>query len=145
VPLAQGAEGLAPLVDHFLAVSREKDRALTRHLCPIDQRLQNFLYDHLEGGPELAGDVPRLPHTTLVLDRAGLARVLSLPPGADEYRSDILSSYRVSQGVLHNPRSDRRTTQGIFHVADLGFPVPDDKKAVPPSVFGRLLRRTHRR
>ena len=140
VPLAPGADGLAPLVDHFLAVSREKDRALTRHLCPIDQRLQNFLYDHLEGGPELAGDVPRLPHTTLVLDRAGLARVLSLPPGADEYRSDILSSYRVSQGVLHNPRSDRRTTQGIFHVADLGFPVPDDKKAVPPSVFGRLLR-----
>ncbi|MEY3608274.1 MAG: hypothetical protein RLZZ447_1062, partial [Verrucomicrobiota bacterium] len=46
VPVAEGAEGLAPLVDHFLAVSREKDRALTRHLCPIDQRLQNFLYDH---------------------------------------------------------------------------------------------------
>ena len=132
--------GLAPLVDHFLAISREKDRALSRHLCPVDQRLQNFLYDQLEAGPDLAGEVPRLPASTLVLDRAGLARVLSLPPGADEHRSGILSSYRVKQGVLHNPRSDRRTTQGIFHIADLGLPVPDDKKAVPPHVFGRLLR-----
>jgi hypothetical protein len=140
VPAPTGADSLAPLVDHFLALSREKDRALARHLCPIDQRLQNFLYDHLEAGPELGGDVPRLPATTLVLDRAGLARVLSLPPDTDEHISDILSSYRVRQGVLHNPRSDRRTTQGIFHIADFGLPVPDDKKAVPAPVFGRLLR-----
>jgi phosphoenolpyruvate carboxykinase (diphosphate) len=129
------ADGLAPLVDHFLAVSREKDRALARHLCPVDQRIQNFFYDHLEA----VGDVPRLPATTLVLDRPGLATVLSLPPDADKYQSDILASHRVRQGVLHNPRSDRRTTQGIFHIADFGLPVPDDKKAVPAAVFGRLL------
>ena len=112
-------EGLAPLVDHFLALSREKDRALARHLCPVDQRLQNFLYDHLETGTSDGGDgeVPRLPSTTLVLDRPGLARVLSLSPDSDRAQSDILSSYRVRQGVLHNPRSDRRTTQGIFHIA----------------------------
>ena len=73
------ASGLAPLVDHFLALSREKDRALARHLCPVDQRIQNFLYDHLDASGE-ADDVPRLPETTLVLDRPGLARVLSLPP-----------------------------------------------------------------
>ena len=60
-----GANALSPLVDHFLALSREKDRALTRHLCPVDQRIQNFLYDQLEG----AGDAPRLPAITLVLDR----------------------------------------------------------------------------
>ncbi|MFM1747911.1 MAG: hypothetical protein RLZZ188_1577 [Verrucomicrobiota bacterium] len=140
VPAEEGGDGLAALVDHFLALSREKDRALSRHLCPVDQRLQNFLYDQVEAGPDLGGEVPRLPASTLVLDRAGLARVLSLPPGADEHRSGILSSYRVKQGVLHNPRSDRRTTQGIFHIADLGLPVPDDKKAVPPHVFGRILR-----
>jgi phosphoenolpyruvate carboxykinase (diphosphate) len=85
--------------------------------------------------------VPRLPATTLVLDRPGLARVLSLPPDADKHTSDILSSHRVGQGVLHNPRSDRRTTQGIFHIVDVGLPVPDDKKAVPPAVFAALLRR----
>src|SRR5215212_114669 len=128
-------DGLAPLVDHFLAVSREKDRALARHLCPVDQRIQNFFYDHLES----FGGAPRLPATTLVLDRPGLATVLSLPPDADKHQSNILASHRVRQGVLHNPRSDRRTTQGIFHIADFGVPVPDDKKAVPAATFGRLL------
>ena len=131
----ESGDGLAPLVDHFLALSREKDRSLTHHLCPVDQRIQNFLYDQLEGH----GPVPRLPATTLVLDRAGLARLLTLPSGADRHDSPILSSYRVRQGVIHNPRSDRRTTQGIFHVTEGGLPVPDDKKAVPQAVFARLL------
>ncbi len=136
VPLRAGAtDGLAPLVDHFLAISREKDRALTRHLCPVDQRIQNFLYDYLDGD----SDAPRLPATTLVLDRPGLACALSLPPGQDSHQSEILASYRVRQGVLHNPKSDRRTTQGIFHVAEGGLPIPDDKKAVPSAVFARLL------
>ncbi len=137
VAAAGAADGLAPLVHHFLALSREKDRALTRHLAPVDQRIQNFLYDQLENH----GEVPQLPAITLVLDRPGLARVLSLPPHVDRHQSDILSSYRVRQGVLHNPRSDRRTTQGIFHVTSVGLPVPDDKKAVPPGVFAQLLAR----
>jgi hypothetical protein len=128
-------DGLSGFVDHFLTLSREKDRVLASHLCPVDQRIQNFIYDCLDG----TGVAPRLPATTLVLDRPGLARALSLPPGRDEYHSSILASLRVRQGVLHNPRSDRRTTQGIFHVAEGGLPVPDDKKAVPAEVFGRLL------
>jgi hypothetical protein len=130
-------DGFTELVDHFLSLSREKDRALARRLCPVDQRIQNFLYDYLGGQAGTA----HLPPTTLVLDRAGLARALSLPPDRDEYSSPILSSYRVEQGVLHNPRSDRRTTQGIFHVAEGGLPIPDDKKAVPAAVFGRILAR----
>ena len=130
-------DGFTELVDHFLSLGREKDRALARRLCPVDQRIQNFLYEYLDGHAEPV----HLPHTTLVLDRAGLARGLSLPAGRDEYSSPILSSYRLVQGVLHNPRSDRRTTQGIFHVTEGGLPVPDDKKAVPEAVFGRLLAR----
>ena len=130
-------DGLSELVDHLLRLSREKDRALAEHLSPVDQRIQNFLANTLDG----AGEIPRLPNTTLELDRPGLARALSLPPGKDEHRSGILTSYRVRQGVLHNPRSDRRTTQGIFHVAEGGLPVPDDKKAVPAAVFARLLSR----
>ncbi len=134
VPVAD--EGLSDLIGNFVALSREKDRALSRHLCPIDQRIQNFLFDYLDGIVE----VPRLPAATLVLDRAGLARTLSLPPSRDEHQSPILTSRRVRQGVLHNPRADRRTTQGIFHVAENGLPIPNDKKAVPAAVFGRLLR-----
>jgi len=129
-------DGLGELVGNFVALSREKDRALSRHLCPADQRIQNFLFDYLEHVVE----TPRLPAATLVLDRPGLSRALSLPPSRDEYKSPILTSQRVRQGVLHNPRADRRTTQGIFHVAEGGLPIPDDKKAVPAAVFGRLLR-----
>jgi hypothetical protein len=136
VPLP-GNEGLSSFVDHFLTLSREKDRVLASHLCPVDQRIQNYL-DYALGR---TGETPRLPATTLVLDRPGLARALSLPPGRDEHHSSILASLRVRQGVLHNPRSDRRTTQGIFHVTEGGLPIPDDKKAVPAAVFGRLLGR----
>ncbi len=35
------------------------------------------------------------------------------------------------QGVLHNPKNDKRTTAGVFHVADGGLPVSHDKKCVP--------------
>jgi hypothetical protein len=134
--VAQGDDGLGDIVGSFIALSREKDRVLARHLCPVDQRIQNFLFDYLEQFVE----TPRLPAVTLLLDRPGLARMLSLPPSRDEHQSPILTSRRVRQGVLHNPKADRRTTQGIFHVTEGGLPIPNDKKAVPPAVFGRLLR-----
>ena len=133
-PVQLDAE-FADLLGGLMALHRERDRLLARHLCPVDTRLQNFLYDYLQDEVE----VPRLPNQTFVLDRHGLARQLSLPPDRDEFSSDIINSYRVRQGVLHNPKSDRRTTQGIFHVTEGGLPVPDDKKAVPKAVFGRLL------
>ncbi len=133
---ASDADNFAGLVDHLLTLSREKDRLLTRHSSPVDQRIQNYLYSLLEEH----GGAPRLPAQTLVLDRPGLARALSLPPDTDDYKNSILSSYRLHNGILHNPKSDRRTTKGIFHVAEGGLPIPDDKKAVPLAVFGRLLK-----
>ena len=51
----------------------------------------------------------------------------------------ISSPTACAQGVLHNPRSDRRTTQGIFHIAEGGLPVPADKIAVPKRTFAALL------
>ncbi len=114
---------------------RETDRLLADYLCPADQRIQNFLNEYLQG----VSVSPKLPGQTFVLDRHGQARALSLPPDKDIFESDIVSSYRVRQGVLHNPKSDRRTTKGIFHVAEGGFPVPDDKRSVPRETFGRML------
>lgn len=131
-PLDHGT-GLDQLTSGLVALSREKDRLLTNHLCPVDQRIQNYL------DASLGADAPRLPAVSFVLDRYGLARTLSLPPDRDVFKSDIITSYRVRQGVLHNPLSDRRTTHGIFHVTEDGLPVPDDKKAVPKPVFARLL------
>src|ERR1051325_7369174 len=115
-PIGNAGDGqFSGLLSTFVAQYREKERLLTSHLCPADQRIQTFLYDYLQDVP-----VTRLPLRTFTLDRPGMARVLSLPADGDEFNSSILSSYRVRQGVLHNPRSDRRTTQGIFHVAEDG-------------------------
>jgi hypothetical protein len=81
-----------------------------------------------------------LPGQTLVLEQHGIARELSLPYAADQYESPLVKSYRVRNGVLHNPRSDRRTTKGTFHVAEGGLPIPDDKVAVAREVFAQLFR-----
>ncbi len=116
---------------------REKSRLLARYLCPADWRVQNFLDAYFNEDP-VTEPVP-LPSQTFVLDRAGLARALSLPPDRDVFESDIVHTYRVAQGVLHNPKSDRRTTAGVFHVAEGGLPIPQDKKAVPKAVFRNLL------
>src|SRR5277367_980302 len=115
----------------------EKERLLGKYLCPADARIQAFLDEYLRDCcPEGA---PRLPASTFVLDRPGLARTMSLPPDANSFSSPYLRSYRVPQGVLHNPHSDRRTTSGVFHIAEGGFPIPADKQAVPKQAFFALL------
>ena len=116
---------------------REKNRLLQGHLCPADRRIQNYITRLFKGL-----DVPDrswVPSETLVIERHGMARALSLPPDSDSFKSDIVSSYRVKQGVINNPKSDRRTTKGVFHIAEDGLPVPADKKAVPLIAYARLL------
>lgn len=129
---------------YFLDIARpllrnhhQKDLLLRDLLCPSDTRIRNFLNTCLaDVCPEGA---PRLPAHTFVLDRPGLAREVSLPPGADDFRSPYLESYRIPQGVLHNPKSDRRTTEGIFHIVEGGLAIPADKLAVPKRTFAALL------
>ncbi|HEY2844418.1 MAG TPA: hypothetical protein VGJ09_12240, partial [Bryobacteraceae bacterium] len=126
-------ETVAPFLRHCY----QKDQLLGERLCPVDTRVQNFLDAYLlEVCPDGA---PRLPASAFVLDRPGLARVMSLPRTGSTFSSPYLRSYRVSQGVLHNPRNDRRTTKGVFHIAEGGFPVPADKEAVPTQTFAALL------
>ncbi|HTL17369.1 MAG TPA: hypothetical protein VL793_09035, partial [Patescibacteria group bacterium] len=134
MPANNGEGEFADIASALVARYREEERLLASYLSPCDQRIQTFLYDYLQDIP-----VPKLPNKTFVLDRPGLARLLSLPLDRDELPLPIIHSYRVKQGVLHNPKSDRRTTQGIFHVAEGGLPIPEDKQAVPKEVFARLL------
>lgn len=124
------------VVAPVFARQRELRRELPELLCPADRRIQAFIDRYLG---EDSSVHPRLPDTTLTLDEPGLARALSLPVDGDDFSSDLVSSYRVANGVLHNPRNDRRTTAGVFHVAEGGLAIPDDKKAVPIDVFARLL------
>jgi len=115
----------------------QKDQLLGNFLCPADTRIQRFLDAYLKD--VAPGGAARLPSNSFVLDRPGLARVMSLPPTAGDFVSPYLHSYRTVQGVLHNPRSDRRTTEGIFHIVEGGLPIPADKVAVPMPAFARLL------
>jgi phosphoenolpyruvate carboxykinase (diphosphate) len=131
---AGGGAEFTDILSALVAQYREKERLLANHLCPADQRIQTFLYDYLEDVP-----VAKLPLRTLTLDRPGMARALSLPVDGDHFSSDIVNSYRAANGVLHNPKSDRRTTAGIFHVTEGGLPIPDDKIGVPKAVFGKML------
>lgn len=125
----------AQLAAPLLARQRELSRRLADRYCAADQRIQAFLDSYLD-----SEDVhPQLPKRTFVLDEPGLGRALSLPYDSDEVVSPRLSSYRVANGVLHNPLNDRRTTAGVFHVVEGGLPIPDDKLAVPKAVFARLM------
>lgn len=135
-PAGAGTSEFPAFAEGLLAHYRELGAAFNTYLCPADQRIQAFLDETFAAHD---ADTVKLPTRTLVLDRYGLARELSLPIEADEFKNDILSSYRTQQGVLHNPLSDRRTTKGVFHVADFGLPVADDKLAVPVRTYARLL------
>lgn len=115
----------------------ERNRLLTDYLCAADKRINSFLKRYFDG---IGEEIVDIPTGTFVLDRAGLARHMSLPPDKNEYINEYVSSYRIKQGVLHNPKHDRRTTIGTFHIVADGLPVPADKKEVPRIAFARLLK-----
>ncbi len=130
--------------DDFLQIAsnlirnyRQQKKQLEEYRCPADERIQSFLNKYFaEHGQALA---PALPNSTFVLDHPGIAEVLSLPLHGNKFVSPYVESYRIKQGVLHNPKNDRRTTQGVFHIVEGGLRIPQDKKAVPVSVFKALL------
>jgi hypothetical protein len=129
--------GFVELASDMLESFRQKDKLLSGYLSPADRRIQNFVDAYL-GDLGLAR-IPSIPSNTLVLDRYGMARELSLPPESHKHVSATLASYRVRNGVLHNPANDKRTTEGVFHIAEGGLPIPPDKKAVPKIVFARFF------
>ena len=117
---------------------REKIRLLDDHRCPIDARIEAFLNEHF-ADLELSEPL-RVPGRAMVLDRHGLARELSLPADGDEFQSELLHSYRVRNGVLHNPRSDRRHNSRDVPSVEGGLPIPGDKRAVPRRTYVELFR-----
>ena len=149
IQLRMAAEGLidAPflpdddlwtLTQDLIEAYRARGLTLDDPYDPADRRMQDFI----DGECRRMGvrEPPRLPRPTLRLGRAGLARELALPLNGNEFHNEVIDSYRLTNGVLHNPRSDRRTTHGGFHVATGGLPVPGDKIEVPFAAFIRMLR-----
>jgi phosphoenolpyruvate carboxykinase (diphosphate) len=136
---ADGEKDFQDLCNGLLDSFRAKARLLGEHRSPADQRIESFLRSHF-ADLNLSW-TPRLPDRSLILDQHGIARELSLPAEGDSFTSELLTSYRVVNGVLHNPKNDRRTTEGTFHVTEGGLPVPGDKKSVPKPVFAEMFRR----
>ena len=138
-PVPQNLKTSDPLgAERILATHFQRLRHLENLRCPADQRIESYLARHFEGF-EFVEEL-KLPDTTFVLDRHGIARELSLPFDGDHYVNELVSSYRVRNGVLNNPRHDRRTTKGTFHVVEGGLPVPNDKRSVPKQTFVHMFR-----
>ena len=136
-----GGEGRLTVPHEVVAHLKERIRLSYGEPSPMDARVQAFIDRTLADVPqETPIKLPGLGQS-FILDRAGMACELSLPEHGDRFDSEIVSSYRLGndQGVLHNPKSDRRTTQGVFHVAEGGAPIPQDKVAVPKIAFAGLL------
>jgi len=115
----------------------EHRKLLAEYRCPADQRIEDFINNYLTANG--VDQTVRLPGESFTLNEPGLARELSLPLFGNKYTSELVSSYRVAQGVLHNPQKDRRTTKGVFHIVEGGLPIPEDKCAVPVAVYANLL------
>lgn len=128
---------LLSVADSLLRNYSQHRRLLVDYRCPADQRIQDFLNNYLQRNG--IDTTINLPGETFALLQPGLAREISLPYSENRYKSPLLESYRVMQGVLHNPKSDRRTTKGVFHIVEGGLPIPSDKRAVPVAVYARLL------
>src|SRR6056297_327834 len=125
------------LTEGLISSLREKTRLLSGHLSPADTRIQNFLDNYLK---DVSIDTSyHLPDSTFVLNQPGLGREVSLPPNGNSFKTELVSSHRLKQGILNNPADDKRTTKGTFHIVEDGLPVPPDKKEVPKIAFAHML------
>lgn len=125
------------IADGLLKKYTQQRRLLAQYRCPADQRIEDFLNRYLLSNS--INETIRIPGETFVLEQKGLARELSLPYHGDEFHSAYVDSYRIQQGVLHNPQNDKRTTKGVFHIAAGGLPVPADKSEVPVAAYAAIL------
>lgn len=139
--LIDPAHGPDPDVAELAAQQRGRRRslgpALRDHRCPVDRRIEAFLAGYFRGVD--GAEALRVPGQTVTLDRHGFARTLSLPANGERIENEYVQSVGLHNGVVHNPRNDKRTTAGTFHVVEDGLPVPAGKKAVPRNVFVRMF------
>jgi len=91
----------------------QKDLLLGDMLCPADARIQAFLDNQLAA--TCVAGVPRLPSSRSSWTGPGVARVMSLPARGDQHRLAVLAVVPHRAGRAAQSKSDRRTTQGVFH------------------------------
>ena len=139
LPGSEGELPIAKIAGPLLADANDIRSLLINYRCPSDQRIIAFCNHYFADLPEEEKH-GWIPKSSFISDRHGVSRMLSLPVHGDEFHSEYVDSFRVYQGVLHNPATDKRTTEGVFHIAEGGFAVPADKIAVPKLTFARMLK-----
>lgn len=83
--------------------------------------------------------LPR-PIDTFQIDRANVAFELATPFNSNFYQAaGGDKNFRIPQGLLSNPKSDKRSTVGTFHVCEGGAKISADKMAVPQAVTAYML------
>lgn len=122
------------LFDDIIKDYKEKSRMVDLNEVGIHKRINRFFADYFA-----ESDItPKGIDEYLTLDHYGLAREMSISPDRNTFSNEYINSYRIKQGILNNPRNDRRTTEGSFHIAEGGLAIPFDKKAVPKETFLKL-------
>ena len=122
------------LFEDIIKDYKEKKRMVDVNEVGIYRRINRFFGNYFNDSE----NPPKVVDDSLTLDHYGLAREMSLPPDGNTFRNEYLNSYRIKQGVLNNPKNDRRTTEGSFHIVEGGLSIPFDKKAVPKQAFLKL-------
>jgi hypothetical protein len=126
-------ERFLELFDDIIMDYKEKLRLINKDKIGIHKRINEFFKNYFQ-------EEIKVEKNYLTLDHYGVARELSLPVDGDEFSNEYMKSYRVKQGVLHNPKNDRRTTKGSFQIVEGGLDIPSFKKVVPKNVFVNLYK-----
>ncbi len=84
------------LTEGLINSFKEKSRLLSDHLSPADTRIQNFLNSYLSD-VDFDNSEYRLPNKTFVLNQIGLAREVSLPPDAKEFKSELEETVMIHE------------------------------------------------
>lgn len=65
---------------------------------------------------------------------------MATPYNANSYLASVGDkNTKIPQGLICNPKSDKRSTVGTFHVVEGGAKISYDKYAVPQKVFAYML------
>lgn len=143
LPIYRSGDGLddsssyfIDLFDDIIKDYKEKTRMVNTQDIGINKRINRFFSNYFKDSEENLEVVDGF----FTLDHYGLARELSLPPNCSEFSNEYIKSYRIKQGILNNPKQDRRTTKGSFHIVEGGLKIPFDKKAVPKETFVKLYK-----
>lgn len=119
LPLSEGDRGgaISGLVSPILARQRERAAGFRIVSAPP---IRGFRIFSRNISPIPARQRPRCRDARWCSIRRGWRGACKLPHDADSFKSPLLSSYRLRNGVLHNPAKDRRTTAGVFHIVEGG-------------------------